>query len=214
LILGPLIGHFINGNDNHRRGVHAHTAVMIGVLTTALAAMAGAVRAQDRGEAHAAPPSPLNAPFKNAAMFSSALAATAQGSTAQGPDTDHNFGVGLRAGGSNFGGGVSARYFLDGPWGVQVDLTHYSIDYPFTNEGFGSTQFAPAVRYRLSSHRFAAPLRLQPYVGAGLSFLHDSFDDGFGFTDSDNSVGAVITGGVELFFDKVPRLGVAARSNS
>jgi hypothetical protein len=175
-----------------------------------MAVMAGAVQAQSRvefGAPHTAAPS--NTSLANAAMFSSALsAAAAQGTTAQGPDTDHLFGAGLRAGGSNFGGGLSLRYFLDGPLGIQFDLTHYSVDFPRTDDGFGSTQFAPSVLYRLKSYKFAAPLKLQPYVGGGISFIRNSYDDGF-FEDSDSSVGVVITGGVELFFDRVPRLGVS-----
>jgi Outer membrane protein beta-barrel domain len=150
---------------------------------------------------------------EKASFFDSArFLRAAQTAQAQPAVSDHQFGVGARLGGSNFGIGATLRYFLDGPLGVQVDVSTSSIDTSpgFDDDNFSSVQIAPSVLYRLRSYEFSAPLTLQPYVGGGLSIIRTNFPDFFDANDdSDTSLGVLVTGGVELFFEKAPKFGVS-----
>jgi hypothetical protein len=62
--------------------------------------------------------------------------------------------------------------------------------------------------YRLNEIKLDAPLKLQPYAGGGVAILRTSVDI-LGTSSSNNSTGGVITGGVEVFFEQVPKLGVS-----
>jgi hypothetical protein len=142
------------------------------------------------------------------------LAATAQqATTATTTPNEHQFGVGVRLGGWGFGIGGSVRYFFyGGPLGVQAEVSRHGLD--FGPSDFSSVQFAPAVIYRFPERTFDAPLSLTPYAGGGLSFIHTSFDDedqifGPNFDPDDTDVGVLLFGGVELFFERVPNLGVS-----
>jgi len=115
------------------------------------------------------------------------------------PSSDHVFGVGIRVGGSNLGVGGTVRYFPMGPLGVQGEVSQYS-----PGRSYASTQFNGELLYRLDEVRFNAPLVMNPYFGGGISIIHSSFSP-----FSDTTTGVVVTGGVELFFQKVPRLGVS-----
>jgi hypothetical protein len=147
------------------------------------------------------------------AVFSSLFSPQQSSAAASnGPDTDHLFGVGIRIGGSNFGFGGTVRYFLMGPWGVQGEVSRYGFG--ALGYDYSSTQFNGEVLYRLKEIVLEAPVKLQPYVGGGISFIHTSFPSvtvlGTVINGaSDNSAGVVITGGVEVFFEKVPKLGVS-----
>jgi hypothetical protein len=129
----------------------------------------------------------------------------------------HTLGLGVRVGGSNAGAGVSFRDFFSGPLGFQMEVLWSSSPGFLTGSDFTTVQFSPSVIYRLKEYKLDAPLTLQPYVGGGLSIIRSSFPtffigaDGLPVTsDSDTSVGALLYGGVEFFFPKVPRLGVSA----
>jgi hypothetical protein len=128
------------------------------------------------------------------------------------------FGVGIRL--SGFAGGIegngiggSVRYFFyGGPLGVQAELSRYGLDV-IGGPDWSSVQFSPAVIYRFVEQKFNGPVSLTPYAGAGLSFIHSNFgddDDLFEALDlDDTNVGVLLFGGVELFFEKVPKLGVS-----
>jgi hypothetical protein len=93
---------------------------------------------------------------------------------------------------------------------VQGEFTRHSVD--FGRNDFRTVRFAPSVLYRFIEQKFNGPVSLTPYAGAGLSFIYSTFDeDDFGpdFLDNDTSVGVLLYGGVELFFQNVPNLGVS-----
>jgi hypothetical protein len=126
----------------------------------------------------------------------------------------HQFGVGVRLDPVEglIAGGV--RYFFyGGPLGVQAEVGRSGVDLGLRE--WSTVHFRPAVIYRFVEHDFDAPISLVPYAGGGLSFIHnnfeiedeDFFDDVLGVDDT--SVGALLFGGVEIFFDRVPNLGVS-----
>jgi hypothetical protein len=153
------------------------------------------------------------------------LAAAAQAKTASPSTNEHQLGVGVRLGGFTFGIGFSFRYFLEGrPYGVQLEVSRYSVDYGPTD--FDSTQFSPAFIYRFPERTFDAPISLAPYAGGGVSIIRSSFDNDFDefcdddpfcedlFDDvddafTDTSTGVLLFGGVEIYFERVPNLGVS-----
>ena len=126
---------------------------------------------------------------------------------------DHQFGGGLRIGGLAFGVGGSVRYFfLGGPLGVQGEVTHYKLN--LGNREWSSLQISPAVIYRFVEQKLDAPISLTPYAGGGLSFFNADFDDEDVFFEEvlgldDSNVGVFVFGGVEIFFERVPNLGVS-----
>jgi hypothetical protein len=143
------------------------------------------------------------------------VAAAAQGAAATTSTTnDHMFGVGIRLGlaggieGNGIGGSV--RYFFRaGPLGVQGELSRYGLDVVGIGDS-SSVVFSASAIYRFVEQRFDAPVSLTPYAGAGLSFVNSNLDDD-DFPDpfDDTSVGVLLFGGVELFFEKIPNLGVS-----
>jgi len=185
-----------------------HAAVIFS-MTLALGSVAVRASADEGGQTVAAPAS-LSTVFQGAAR----RAATAPAVTG-----DHIFGVGLRVGGSNFGVGATLRYFPNnGPFGFQAEVSHFGIGAATLSYDYSSTQFNGEVLYRLNEIKLDAPLKLQPYAGGGVSVIHTSFpssssrchdNDPLALLESCNSTGVVVTGGVELFFDQVPRLGVS-----
>ena len=149
-------------------------------------------------------------------IFESSLGEAAQGTAAvtTTPANEHQFGAGLRLGSTGSGIGVGARYFFyGGPLGIQGEIARSGLD--LGPREWTSVQFSPSVMYRFVERRFEAPIVLTPYGGAGLSFVHNNFraeDEAF-FQDvlqvDDTNVGVLLFGGVELFFDRVPNLGVS-----
>jgi hypothetical protein len=128
--------------------------------------------------------------------------------------TDHQFGLGIRLGGVAAGGiGASVRYFFGGgPVGFQGEVSRYGRD--LGPVSWSSIQFAPAVMYRFRGYQFEAPLRLTPHAGGGLSIVHYNFNEDVDpllepFDADDTEIGALFFGGVELFFQKAPNLGVS-----
>jgi hypothetical protein len=126
---------------------------------------------------------------------------------------EHQFGAGLRVGGVALGFGANVRYFIyGGPLGVQAEVVHYPLE--LQNQEWSAIQFSPSVIYRFRDHKFEGPARIMPYVGAGLSFVHSYFGDDLDLFETlvpdDTSVGVLLLGGVELFFDRIPNLGVSA----
>lgn len=151
--------------------------------------------------------------FDVAPLSAAAAAAAQQASTSTTTPNNHQFGAGLRINGGRFGVGGSVRYFFyGGPLGVQGEISRYGYDLGVFD--WSSVQFSPAVIYRFVERKFEAPLSLVPYAGGGLSFIHSNFGDDEDFfedvLDADaTSVGVLLFGGVELFFDRVPNLGVS-----
>jgi hypothetical protein len=124
---------------------------------------------------------------------------------------DSKFGAGLRIGGYNaVGMGVSARSWFQSRFGVQAGVSRYGYG-DFFGFTYSSTQFTPAVLYQFALTnpiRWAPPLTLRPYVGAGLSIIRSSFayPNNVGQTDT----GVLILGGAEIFFNRAPQLGLSA----
>ena len=119
---------------------------------------------------------------------------------------EHKLGVGVRAGGFGFGIGASLRSWFQPPWGFQVGVSHYGYGDVF-NVVYSSTQISPAVLYELAPIKVNAPLSLRPFVGGGLSIITSSFPY---LNNADTTdTGVLILGGVELFFARVPKLGVS-----
>jgi hypothetical protein len=168
------------------------------LLTLAIGGVAARASADDGVENVSAPAS-LSTVFQGAARRAAAAPA---------PTGDHVFGVGLRLGGYSFGVGGTVRYFLMGPWGVQAEASRYGIGVAGLGYDYHTTMFDFEVLYRLNEIKLEAPLKLQPYAGGGVAILRTSFDV-LGTSSSNNSTGGVITGGVEVFFEQVPKLGVS-----
>jgi hypothetical protein len=140
-----------------------------------------------------------------------ALAAAQDATTTTTTPNNHQFGAGVRLGGNSFSIGGSVRYFFyGGPLGVQGEIAR--VGYDLGVYDWSSTQFSPSVLYRFVERTFEAPVTLTPYVGAGLNFIHSNFDDDFPFQEvreDDTSVGVLLYGGVELFFERLPNLGAS-----
>ena len=152
------------------------------------------------------------APFdiaKGRSIFGSAAVPAAQAALTT-SSNEHQFGAGLRLGALGSSIGASVRYFFyKGPLGVQAELSGNGLDFGPLGD-FRTIQFSPSVLYRFIEHRFQAPISLVPYAGGGLSFVHTNFEDDPFFEDvDDTSVGVLLYGGVEIFFDKVPNLGAS-----
>jgi len=154
---------------------------------------------------------PFAAPAATQPLFSAAPNAAAAQLLATSTN-EHQFGVGVRVGGVRDSFGANVRYFFySGPLGVQADVWAFGVD--FGSQDLSSVQFMPSVIYRFVEYRFETPVSLVPVVGAGLSFIHSRFGDNGPFFMSlgvdDTDIGVMVFGGVELFFDNVPNLGVS-----
>jgi hypothetical protein len=119
---------------------------------------------------------------------------------------EHKLGVGVRIGGFGTGVGASLRSWFQPPWGVQVGVSHYGYG-DFFNVSYSSTQITPALLYEFAPIKVSAPLSLRPFAGGGLSIITSSFPY-LNNADTTNT-GVLILGGVEIFFAKVPKLGVS-----
>jgi hypothetical protein len=134
-----------------------------------------------------------------------ALVQTAPSATTTG-DGEHKFGLGVRAGGYDYGIGVSVRSWFQSPWGLQIGLSRHSYG-TFLGSDYSETLFAPAVLFEFAPIKMNAPLSLRPYAGAGVSVTRLSFNYFSNVNTTQTSV--LILGGVELFFEQVPHLGVS-----
>ena len=150
-------------------------------------------------------PRPIFTPAVLAAAAQNAQAATTSTAT-----NNHQFGLGVRVGIEDAPSiGVSARYFFyGGPLGVQGELAVASVDYH--PDDITTIRFSPAAIYRWYEYKFNGPVSLTPYAGGGLNFVSYKFDeDVFGPGLNDTNVGILLFGGVELFFEKQPNIGVS-----
>jgi hypothetical protein len=142
-----------------------------------------------------------------------AAAAQAAAAATTSPN-EHQFGVGVRLDPVDNTIGASVRYFFyGGPLGVQAEIARTGLD--LGPRDWTTIHFRPAVIYRFIERQFDAPISLVPYAGGGLSFIHNNFDtdDEDFFEDildvDSTSVGVLLFGGVEIFFERVPNLGVS-----
>ena len=125
---------------------------------------------------------------------------------------DRRFGAGLTFGGITAAVGGGARYFFyGGPLGVQGQVAWSGIT--LGDLDWSGIQFQPSVIYRFIDKKFNGPATLTPYAGGGLNFVHSFFgDDELTFEQlglDDTTVGVLFFGGVELFFERLPKLGVS-----
>ena len=199
------------------------TILTTGTLTLALGLAAATASAEEPAATplftDAAPARPVFdiAPIEVAAtplLGRPLAAAQAQATTATTVPNEHQFGAGVRLGGIGNSIGASVRYFFyGGPLGVQAEISRAGHDLGVRE--WTTIQFAPSAIYRFAEQTFNAPVSLTPYAGAGLSFLHNNFDDDDEdfFQDildvDDTDVGVILYGGVEVYFERVPNLGVS-----
>jgi hypothetical protein len=123
----------------------------------------------------------------------------------------HRFGVGGLVGGSAAGAGLSLRgWSASQRFGVQFDVTRYSMsDDVFFTRG-SATQFGPRLLYAFRD-RVSDRTWVRPYAGAGAHVLRSSVaDPGTGLSVSDTAMAAQIFGGAEITVAAVPRLGLSA----
>ncbi len=192
--------------------------LVLGLATTTASAEESLFKAGPKGSIFASVSGAATAANARPIFGVPSSAAAAQGAAATTSTTnDHMFGVGLRLGlaggieGNGIGGSV--RYFFRaGPLGVQGELSRYGLDVVGVGDA-SSLVFSASAIYRFVEQRFDVPVSLTPYAGAGLSFVNSNIDDDdFPFPDpsfDDTSVGVLLFGGVELFFEKIPNLGVS-----
>ena len=119
---------------------------------------------------------------------------------------EHKLGVGVRTGGFGFGIGASLRSWFEPAWGFQVGVSHYGYG-DFFNVSYSSTQFTPAVLYEFPLIKVNGPVSLRPFAGGGVSIITSSFS--YLNNSSTTDTGVLVLGGVEVFFEKVPKLGVS-----
>jgi hypothetical protein len=143
----------------------------------------------------------------SAASFLAEETAVQAGGGATSRDNEHQLGVGVRTGGYAFDGiGATVRSWFQPHLGVQIGVSHYGYG-DFFGFSYSSTQFTPAVLYQFAPIKVNAPMMLRPYVGGGVSIIRSSFSY-LNNIDTTDTAGLVL-GGVEIFFDRVPRLGVS-----
>jgi hypothetical protein len=121
----------------------------------------------------------------------------------------HMFGVGGLVG-SMSSVGASARAWHDNHLGFQVGLTRDAMTSAVAADRVTSMQFEPAVVYA-PFDRVSDYVWIRPYVGAGLSFRHQTLSvDAPGVdSPSQNGVGFRLFGGGELTFASLPRFGLS-----
>ncbi|HEX5107199.1 MAG TPA: hypothetical protein VFV95_02075 [Vicinamibacterales bacterium] len=160
------------------------------------------------------------APVAAPARAAQPLFAAAPQQAAQQPATpttstntnDRRFGAGLRFGGVTAAVGGTARYFFyGGPLGVQAQVAWSGIT--LGDLEWSGIQFQPSAIYRFVDQKLNGPT-LIPYAGGGLNFVHSFIDEEdepfFEPLDlDDTTVGVLLFGGVELFFERLPNLGVS-----
>jgi len=156
-------------------------------------------------------------PFAASARMEESLFQAAPQQKAPAPTTstnsfDRRFGAGLRFGGVTSAVGGSVRYFFyGGPLGVQGQVAWSGIT--LADLDWKGIQFQPSVIYRFIDTKLSGPATLTPYAGGGLNFVHSYFGEDEEFFTAlgleDTTVGVLLFGGVELFFEKLPKLGVS-----
>jgi hypothetical protein len=152
---------------------------------------------------------PPSRPLFEAAPFA---AAQVPPSATPSKANEHQFGGGIRLGGVSFGVGGTIRYFFyNGALGVQADVTHYRFS--IREVDWSAIGFAPSAIYRFADVKFQGPYHLTPYAGLGMSFIHTYSEENPDLLEAispdDTSLGALIYGGAELSFDKIPNFTVS-----
>ena len=160
-------------------------------------------------------------PFAASARIEKSLFQAAPQQQAPAPTTststfDRRFGAGLRFGGVTSAVGGSVRYFFyGGPLGVQGQVAWSGIR--LGDLDWKGIQFQPSVIYRFIDKKFNGPASLTPYAGGGMNFVHSYFGEDEAFFNAlaldDTTLGVLLFGGVELFFERLPKLGVSGELN-
>jgi hypothetical protein len=124
----------------------------------------------------------------------------------------HTFGVGIRLGGSSFGVGANARYWIGKRVGAEIGYSHYSLGYSSSGFGYNSSanQVIPSFLFALSRSDHPG-YQLRPYIGGGINvsrFSSSAEATGYGINikESSTNTGGQGFAGLELTFKKVPRL--------
>jgi len=128
-----------------------------------------------------------------------------------GTTISHVLGLGAQVGTmSSFG--ATARAWRSNRVGIQVTLTRDAMTSEVAAGRVTSTQVEPAVVYALLDS-VRDYFWVRPYVGSGLSFRHQTFNDPAVVPSaSDNGVGYRVFGGSEFTFAGVARFGVSVEA--
>lgn len=128
-------------------------------------------------------------------------------------------GLGGRAGSVTVGVGGSVRYWSHRRFGFQIDVTRASvgIDSLGTSVGSSTTQISPAVLYAFPmDYDSSKSTFLQPYVGSGVNIIRSSLSTETSLPEiqlsdetSSSRVGFHAFGGVQVIFNRLPKLGIS-----
>ncbi len=122
----------------------------------------------------------------------------------------HVVGLGGRMGGSTLGFGASARAAVGNRFGIQLEVSRYSVTSAVALQPLGFLEFAPSLIYSLPD-RVTDYLWVRPYVGAGLvsrSTLGGAPAAGASLTD--NRLGRQAFAGAEMSHATLPRFTLSA----
>jgi hypothetical protein len=123
----------------------------------------------------------------------------------------HLVGLGGRMGGSTLGLGVSARAAVGNRFGIQLEVSRYSLTSAVAQQSLSFLEFAPSLIYSLPD-RVTDYVWVRPYVGAGLvsrSTLGGA-TPAAGASVTDNRLGRQAFAGAEVSHASVPRFTLSA----
>jgi hypothetical protein len=130
-----------------------------------------------------------------------------------GPAISHIFGAGAVFG-STDSFGATARAWRDNRLGVQIGFTRDAMTSDVAPGRVTAWQFEPAVVYGL--YDFVSDyFWIRPYVGSGVSFLHQTLNpstQGAAAVASDTGVGFRAFGGGEVTFAGAPRFALSVEA--
>ncbi len=122
----------------------------------------------------------------------------------------HVLGLGGQVGGAALGAGISARVWPHQRFGVQFDVSRYSMTDTASVTRMNSTQFGPRVLYALRDH-VSDYVWWRPYAGAGAHLYRSTLtDSSIGLSMSDSRIGGQVFVGAEMTLSNVPRFGLSA----
>ena len=174
-----------------------------GPTTTSSPAITSTSMTSVTGRPAAAPPSPITTGVQG----TGAVEQPAPGGSVSIP---HVVGLGGRMGGSTLGFGASARAAVGNRFGIQLEVSRYSVTSAVALQPLDFLEFAPSLLYSLPD-RVTDYLWVRPYVGAGLvsrSTLGGAQAAGASLTD--NRLGRQAFAGAEMSHASLPRFTLSA----
>jgi hypothetical protein len=121
----------------------------------------------------------------------------------------HTIGIGGLMNGSTIGYGLSGRAWSRRRFGVQLELSRYSLTTP-TTDRVTSLQFGPSLLFSLRS-RVTEYMWIRPYLGGGARFSRFTLNNNAtALPASENRRSWQVFGGSELTFPNAPRVALSA----